>query len=124
MHLTDAKYHTHALRISAKKTSQDNPYYYSNERLANCLHVMERLRTNSWLKPSVQNKALVLNVTSIIGLEGGYRAACEEDACRIDISVHVSPPTSGAELEQMLYPLGKAHGVCINILDRGGSHVD
>ena len=120
MHLNDAKYHTHALRISAKKTAQDNPYYYSNERLANCLHVMERLRTDSWLKP----KALELRLTSVLGLEGGYRAACGEDACRIDISVYVSPPASGAELEQKLCPWGKAHGVCINVLDRGSSHVD
>lgn len=124
INLADTKKRTYILRISAKKTPLDNPYYYSNERLSKCLHVMEQLRADNWPAPDTQAEALTLRVTSIVGLEGGYRAACGDDACRVDVSVCASRQLSAHELEQTLKPLAELNGVCITVLDRGEYHVE
>lgn len=125
MHVhTDVKQHEHTLRISAKKTPQDNPYYYSNERLSRCLRTMELLCTGSYLTSGIETAALTLRVLSVVGLEGGYRAACGDDVCRVDVEVWLSREVSAAELTEILRPLGEKNGICITVLNGRKSYVE
>ena len=108
------------LRISVKKGPQDNPYYYSNDRLANCLAAMERLRVGGWSAPGPSGEVTV-KLLSVAGLAAGYRADCGGDACRVDLNISVSPPVSGDDLEAALRTLAKECDVLINVLRERGA---
>ena len=105
----------YGVRIAMEKTPQDNPYYYSNERLEKCLQFMEKLQEGQYSSILPDGRVLTLKIIAVTHLTGGYRVDCE-DACCVEILVKLPFPVSENELAKGLKTMANEYGVCISVL--------